>query len=197
MANSIVKDIMIFLFIALFGLPLKGQLSFKEVIEESKGMKVPAISEKLIGNKFFEFDDITYQGKPVNNDSLQGKITVVNLWFIGCPPCIAEMKGLNEIVSKFESQNDLRFISFALDDKKSLETEFFPKRAFKFEIIPNSMKLLILDIQSPFGYPTTFVLDKSGLIRKIVTGSSTDVEVASKEIKEKLVPIIEELLLEK
>ncbi len=194
--NRIRKCLFFLVCLIVTSFQVKGQSTFKEVLEESKGMKVPVIAEKLIGNMIFEFSGNTYKGNPINIDSIQGKVSIINFWFINCPPCLAEMKGLNEIVTKYESNKDLRFISFSLDDKESLEKDFFSKREFKFEVIPNSLEFIMLDLQSPFGYPTTFVVDKSGIIRKIIMGSSRDVEEATIEVKEKLIPIIEELLKE-
>lgn len=198
MMNLFVKNLIIFICVTSMGFSLKGQSTFKEVLAESKGLKVPVISDKLIGNKIFEFDGNTYEGTHLNNDSIQGEVSVLNFWFIGCPPCIAEMKGLNEIVSKFESEaaEKVNFISFVLDDKVALETTFFSKREFNFQVIPDCINFLMFDLESPFGYPTTFVIDKKGIIRKIVSGSSRDEEEATIEIKEKLIPIIEKLINE-
>lgn len=194
--SKVLKTFIFFFCLIMLSFQVEGQSTFKEVLEETKGMKVPFIAEKLIGNKIFEFSDTTYNGNLVNFDSIQGKVTVINFWFINCPPCLAEMKGLNEIVTQYESNEKVKFISFSLDDKKSLEKDFFSKREFKFEVIPNSIEFIMFNLQSPFGYPTTFVVDQSGIIRKVVTGSSRDVEKATIEVKENLIPIIEELLSE-
>ena len=173
---------------------VEGQASYQEVIDNSKGLKVPSIAKNMIGNKIFEFDLNTLEGRKVNNDSIMGKVTVLNFWFIGCPPCIAEMKGLNEIVDKYEKEEDVRFLAIALDNKESLDSTFFPNHEFKFEIIPDAVDFIFTQIQYPFGYPATFVVDKAGIIRKISVGSSRIEAEATTKIKEVLIPAIDECL---
>ena len=40
----------------------------------------------------------TIGGKRLTLAELQGKVVVINFWFIGCAPCISEMPALNKLV---------------------------------------------------------------------------------------------------
>jgi len=60
--------------------------------------------------------DSTDNEHPVFNNSLKGKVIVLNVWATWCAPCIKEIPELNQLVDDFASDNVL-FI--ALDDRDS------------------------------------------------------------------------------
>jgi len=119
---------------------------------------------------------------------------VINFWFTACPPCMAELKGLNEIVTQYEQEKDIAFISFTTDSKKTLEEDFFPNHDFKFKIIPDSKHFIRQELMHAWGFPTTFIVDKKGIIQKIIVGAQGKEELATKEIKEEIIPELEKYL---
>jgi tetratricopeptide (TPR) repeat protein len=56
-----------------------------------------------------DFSAIDLQGKTIRLADLKGKIVVINIWGIGCGPCIAEMPRLNELVKKYSNRKDIVF----------------------------------------------------------------------------------------
>ena len=56
------------------------------------GAKKPLIK---VGDKFSDFSATDITGKRWTNADIEGKITVLNLWFTGCGPCRAEMPELS------------------------------------------------------------------------------------------------------
>jgi thiol-disulfide isomerase/thioredoxin len=120
-------------------------------------------TKKNIGNKFqidkFEDSD----SKNFKKDYFNGKPTVINFWFTRCPPCISEIPTLNNLKEKFG--DNVNFISITFENQNSVD-EFLKKHEFNFTHIPNS-KNQIEELKIS-GYPTTFILDKNGII-KIVT----------------------------
>lgn len=50
------------------------------------------------------------QGK-INKDSLKGKVVLINFWFEGRHPCLAEFSALNELVEKLKGNKGFEFIS--------------------------------------------------------------------------------------
>ena len=55
---------------------------------------------------------------------------MLNFWFIGCKPCVAEIPDLNKIKEKFKDK-DVAFFAVTFDSKKKLE-EFVIKKPFDF-----------------------------------------------------------------
>ena len=49
-------------------------------------------------------------GTAVSLSSLKGKVVFLNFWATWCPPCIAEMPGINELYKSFSNREDIEFI---------------------------------------------------------------------------------------
>ena len=116
---------------------------------------------------------------------------------MACPPCIAELKGLNEIVEQYAQEESVAFISFTLDSKETLQEDFFPNYEFKFEIIADAEPFIFEELAHPFGFPTTIIVDQKGMIRKMMSGNSTNEAEATKEVKSLIIPQIEACLNER
>src|SRR6186713_1068544 len=63
---------------------------------EKAGIEFPQTNlyalESFVGCNFPDFKAKTISGDSISLNKLKGKIVVVNFWFDGCPPCIAEMR---------------------------------------------------------------------------------------------------------
>src|SRR5437762_1839939 len=64
-----------------------------------------AKANQILGKPFPHFVAANEKGK-ISNDSLIGKVVLINFWFEGCQPCIAEFDALNELAQKLtENKN--------------------------------------------------------------------------------------------
>jgi thiol-disulfide isomerase/thioredoxin len=112
------------------------------------------------------FSATTLDGAQVDASMLEDRITVLDFWFINCPPCRVERPKLNEIVAEFGDK--VRFVGFALDSADALKT-YLSANPYKYEVVAHSE-----DIAKAFGvqgYPTHMVVDRTG---KIVWLSGTN-----------------------
>lgn len=112
------------------------------------------------------FSATTLGGATIDASALRDRITVLDFWFIGCPPCRAERPKLNEIVAEFGDR--VRFVGFANDPPESLNA-YLASTPFKYEIVPRSE-----EIARRFGvnsFPTHMIIDRAG---KIVWLSGND-----------------------
>ena len=125
------------------------------------------IKYKMEGTKMpvFEFKDL--KGNLYNNESVKGKVVVLKCWFINCLSCVQEMPELNEFVEKYKSKNDILFISLAFDSKEKLDS-FLLTHKFSYAVLPVPQSFME-DSLKVSGYPTHFIIDKIGIIRKVVT----------------------------
>lgn len=117
---------------------------------------------------------------------VSGKISVLNAWYYGCPPCMAEIPGLNRLKELYDSE-DVRFIALFKDSaykakggmrfyneyyssKKGHVKEYTPYDQYHFQhaygIDRYAGQLTI------YGYPKTFLLDKEGFVRIVIDGGS-------------------------
>lgn len=189
------KFCFLFPFLIIYSFILNGQNDYRKELEVCEKLGYFKGQACMEGNQIFEYDKISYTGKKISSDDLKGKIIVINFWFMSCPPCIAELGGLNEIVDKYQDKN-VAFISFTFDSKMDLAKDFFPNHEFKFEVIADQETFLIEELAHGWGFPTTFIVDQEGYIEKIFSGGSTEEEIANTEIKEQVIPVLEQLLKE-
>ena len=118
----------------------------------------------------FDFTDLT--GSNYNNETTRGKLLVINFWFIGCAPCVAEMPDLNKLVKVYENRNDIIFISIAPNNEKQLK-EFFSRTRFDYKNVSDTISQMVNTIRVP-SFPTHMVVNKEGKIVKIIAGYRND-----------------------
>ncbi|MEJ0102303.1 MAG: TlpA disulfide reductase family protein [Bacteroidota bacterium] len=131
----------------------------------------------------------TISGKDFDTKKLKGKVVVLNFWFIECQPCIAELPALNKLVKEYNNK-DVLFFGITYQSLKSLNADFFPKYKFDFDIVQDAGNITE---QFAAGYPTTYIIDKNGIVKAVWNGGFTGKE-AEMDIYLKAKPVIDELL---
>ncbi len=144
----------------------------------------------VIGNPMPAFIAKSITGDIVEMNKLKGKIVVINFWFIDCHPCIAELPALNKLVEEYKGKN-IEFLAMTWETPKRIRADFLSKYKLDFTIIPVDRNEIDKIIAS--GYPTTFIIDKEGIIKAAWNGGRTD-EGAVTEFYEKAKPVIDKLL---
>jgi cytochrome oxidase Cu insertion factor (SCO1/SenC/PrrC family) len=168
------------------------QSEYGKLMEECKEQGYFESQDCMIGKEIPAFNGTTYDGRQIGNSTIKNKIGVFNFWFMACPPCLAELDGLNAVVDHYKERGDIEFISFTIDEKRDIIEGFLPFYQLKFEIIPDAENTILDVFKSWWGFPTTIVIDKSGKIHKIFSGGGTNEEEASKEIESTLIRLIDE-----
>ena len=110
--------------------------------------------------KFFDMKDIN--GIDIKSSDLDGKIVVVNFWFIACPPCRYEMPELNHLVKEYHNNPDLAFIAITLDRKEDVQ-RLVKVSPFDYRIVTNSWSLF--NNYKITECPVSLVIDRKGVIR--------------------------------
>ncbi|MBI2282265.1 MAG: TlpA family protein disulfide reductase [Bacteroidetes bacterium] len=121
--------------------------------------KPPESKFFITGQKIASFGERDMNGNKFVLKELQGKVVVLNFWFINCPPCRMEIPQLNELVTDYRQNPDVVFIAVALDEKYEIR-EFLKTNPFLYNIIDGGRY-----IASKYGitlYPTHVVLDREG-----------------------------------
>ncbi len=140
---------------------------------------------KWTGKSLPKFSLKNLNGETTTNNTIKGKVTVLNFWYTKCKPCIKEMPELNKLVDKYKSQNVV-FFAPSIDDENELKDFVTAKENnFKYQILSNS-RALNYETGLNF-YPTHMVIDTKGVIRDIIIGFDEN-------IKEKLSQSINNLL---
>src|SRR3569833_1260720 len=111
------------------------------------------------GEKITTFKTKDINGNKIDLKALEGKIVVLNFWFIGCAPCRMEIPDLNKLVDSFKTNDKIVFIAVALDDKTSLKG-FLEKTPFNYDIVDGGR--FITDKYGVRSYPTHVIIDTKG-----------------------------------
>ncbi|OKS88287.1 TlpA family protein disulfide reductase [Mucilaginibacter polytrichastri] len=121
-------------------------------------MPKPAESKQfVIGSVFNPFKEKDMAGEKLDLKKMPGKVIVLNFWFIGCPPCRAEIPDLNKLVDHYKDNPNVVFVAVALDEAYDLK-DFLKTTPFKYHVIDNGRY-----IAGKYGvrlYPTNAIIDK-------------------------------------
>lgn len=108
----------------------------------------------------------------VNNESLNGKVTFINMWEASCAPCMAEMGALNKLYDTLSNYPDFQFISISADNAETIK-----RIKEKYKILFNVYHLDeegCYQLNGGMGYPTYLITDTKGIVKYIHAGGSTD-----------------------
>lgn len=134
-----------------------------------KGKKAPVFSVKQLNGK----------GKVTIPE---GKVVIVDFWATWCEPCKKSFPKFQELYVKYKASG-LEIAAISVDDEKDGIAEFAKTHGAKFPVGWDKGHK-IADIWKPPSMPTTFVVDKKGVIRHIHTGYHDGEEATlEKEIK--------------
>jgi len=136
------------------------------------------------GDKFIGYKLTDLNGNKYDLKASQGKVIVINFWFINCPPCKQEIPELNQLFIKYKDNKDVLFLAIALDDKFDLK-QFTKISPFLYNIVPDGR--YFADKHGVTSYPTHLIVGKDGLIKFHTTGlAHNTVYWVDKTIKEQL-----------
>jgi peroxiredoxin len=121
---------------------------------------------RLEGQRFPSFRYVDLDGKVYTPESTRGKLLVLNSWFINCKACNEEMPALNELTDQYKNRKDILFVGIAFDSKEALRS-FLKKKTFKYAIASVKESYIEQTLHSN-AYPTHWLVDKKGVIVKVV-----------------------------
>jgi len=121
------------------------------------------------GSQAPDFQLLNLDGQPVSLSNLRGKPVLVNFWATWCPPCRAEMPFIQEI---FREWSDAGLVILAIDigENPSTVKGFMESYGFSFPVLLDTSRDVALKYNVR-GIPTTFFIDKNGIIKVVKVGA--------------------------
>ena len=108
-------------------------------------------------------------GRTVRLSGLRGKVVVLNLWATWCPPCVEEMPSMERLYGALRDA-DFALLAVSQDEDGPRVVEPFVrelKLSFPVLIDPDHQ---VGDRYGVWGYPETFVIDRTGHVVERVIG---------------------------
>ncbi len=113
------------------------------------------------------------KGKMVRLSDLKGKLVVINIWGIGCGPCIAEMPELNKLAAQFPDRDKVVFLGIAGDPTERL-VKFLKTHTYAYTVVNKATGLA--EKFNTNSLPVHLVIGKQGEIISRSIGARPDIK---------------------
>ena len=157
------------LFILLISALAKNALAAIEV-----GQPAPNIEGTLI------------DGKPFSLQANKGKVVLVNFWASWCEPCREEMPAIEAFLKKNKSKG-FEVLAITMDKPSDIEQAKQIMRNYSF-LFAEKKQMDYSDYGRIWRIPSTFIIDKNGILRK--NGMKGDATVDTKLLEELVTPLL-------
>ena len=134
----------------------------------------PALAQQ--GGTVTDFSIGSLAGGNIALSDYAGDVIIMNFWATWCPPCRAEMPGLNRF---YEAYQDKGVVLLAINEEESVETvrPFIQNNNFTFPVLLD-LQGKVAQQYSTRSFPTTFIIDREGVIQHVQTGEISEDELA-------------------
>jgi len=122
-----------------------------------------------VGNQAPDFQLQSLDGQTVSLGDLQGKPVLINFWATWCSPCRGEMPYIQEIYEGW-SDRGLVVLAINIGESSSKAEEFMQSYNLSFTVLLDTKQ----DVAQKYNIqyiPTTFFIDKDGIIQDKVIGA--------------------------
>ena len=121
-------------------------------------------------------------GKKVALSEYKGKVILINFWATFCAPCKAEMPSLNNLFLAFKNDGFI-VLAISTDDSEKPVQSFMKEKAIAFPVLMDKDQEVYFDQYGVLGLPTSFLIDREGIITDKIRGER---EWDTPEMKEKI-----------
>jgi len=137
-------------------------------------------SEARIGGRAPDFELNSLDGQTISLSDFRGKPVLLNFWASWCGPCVFEMPFLQEIYDEWSGKG-LILLAVNIGESSSKVKEFLQKHNLSLPVLLDTKKVAAQKYNIA-AIPTTFFIDKDGIIREIFLGAFPDKEVIEKKL---------------
>lgn len=116
-----------------------------------------------------------------------GKVLIVNFWATWCAPCRAEMPALQSYLQAHQAQG-LEVLAISMDEARDLPAVKKVAQQYGFKVALKG-DVNAKGLGRIWRMPTTFVIDRDGLLRK--NGHEGDAEITLAELNATVTPLLE------
>ncbi len=141
--------------------------------------------DELVGKKAPEFKADDLSGKSVSLSSFKGKPILLNFWATWCPYCKEERPYLNSLYKEYKGR-DLVIIAVSVDKSGETVKRFLKRVPLDFIILHDNDNKAS-GLYGVYSLPTSFLIDRKGIIKNKFMGMRDWTEESSKKIIDALI----------
>ena len=134
-----------------------------------------------IGNLAPDFQLQYLDGNTVSLSDLRGSPVIINFWATWCGPCRSEMPFIQEIYNEWQDRG-LVILAINLRETSSLVSQFIQDNNLSFPVLLDANGNVALEYNVT-GIPTTFFIDKDGIIQESKIGPFSSKEDIEEELE--------------
>jgi thiol-disulfide isomerase/thioredoxin len=142
-----------------------------------EGFSAPDFTLELLG------------GGEVTLSDLGGQVVMVNLWASWCPPCRKEMPDIEKVYQDFKDDGLVVLaVNTTYQDSESAAATFVQEFGLSFPIPLDRTGAVARQYQLR-GLPSTYFVDKQGVIRSVVVGGPMSESLIRSKIQDLLAEV--------
>lgn len=138
------------------------------------------------GDRFFNLAFKSASGKMMKLAELKGKVTILHFWGSWCPSCLREMPELQQLYNALGTTNDIQMVLLQVRESFSTGQLWMRQHQINLPLFDSRVKdvapeMLVLsggreihDREIAAAFPTTYILDKYGIVVFSHVGSISD-----------------------
>ena len=138
-----------------------------------------------VGQPAPDFELQNPDGESISLSDFKGKPVLINFWASWCDPCVSEMSYLEEI---YDEWSDKGLMLLAINNGESSATveSFLQGNNLSFPVVLDTKTVVVRKYNIQF-LPTTFFIDKDGIIQEKVIGAFPSKAAIEKRLS-KIIP---------
>jgi thiol-disulfide isomerase/thioredoxin len=135
-------------------------------------MPPPNEPHPMLGKPVENYTFLALDGTALGNQSLAGKVVVLDMWATWCGWCFEGLPLLNKVYGKYEANDQVAFLAVSKDDStvtNAAVEEAFEKHDLKLPIVRDHEQVTDRVFQVE-GLPTTIVIGRDGTVQDYHVG---------------------------
>jgi len=133
-----------------------------------------------VGDLAPDFQFYNPEGKPVSLSDLRGKPVMLNFWATWCGPCVSEMPYIQQVYEEWSAKG-LMLLAINIGGTPSQVEEFLRNHNLSLPVLLDT-KQVIARKYGIWAIPTTFFIDKDGIIQSVRVGAFPNKEAIESEL---------------